>query len=334
MNSNKTLSDYLDIIIKQIAKSCTKVSKTGLMTGTTGIAILLYHYARYKNQPEITEYANHLITTFSTEIKLDAGLSLDNGLLGIAWGFDYLIKQGFVQAEDDIFEEIDAFLFEENSALYLFDLGIEAEKGLHVWNRLNSCESSQKNTWTKRIENCLLNFRDIVMQKYVMYQLPFFPCKTLIRFFHICQTFREHSLYRSEIDAVYKELPEIVKISFMEEKRLSDKYLLASMLTDIPMFNEHIPKNDITHLMTGADASNFYLSKLVLDRSISIPEAVNRRLLSIATDHQQINDILSRLNPDNLGLGNEAGGLAWALLQWSIENNPLKANKKADNEYR
>ena len=319
MNSNKNLSDLLDVFVQQIAKTSALVPQTGLMNGKIGIAILLYHYARYKNESEITEYADQLFDLAAHEIGLDFGTSLDDGLCGIAWGLDYLIKQNFVQADDDILEEIDDALFSSNRTLYLFDLGLESDKGLYLWSRLRFCESFAKNIWQKRMETCINHLRDVVMLKYVWHEVPIFPCKTLIRFFHICQKFREHSQFRPKIDAIYEELSEIVKVSYREEKSSSDKYLLASMFSEIPLLKKCISTDNIPQSFQLKDVNNFYLTRLILGQNISIPKIIDKMLLSITEDHQQMDELLNQLNPDNGGLESDICGLAWAMLQWRID---------------
>ena len=332
MNSYKILSDCLDVFVRQIAKTNALVPKTGLMTGKIGIAILLYHYARYKNEPEMAKYADSLIDISVQKImqldkiELESRNALESVLWGVVWGLDYLIRQEFVQMDKDVFEKIDTALFQEkNRALHFFDLGVESKKGLYVWNRLDFSKSSEVDIWRQRMENCVRHFRDILMQRYTSYVLPVYPCSWLIRFFHICQTLREHTPYRSKIDMLYEELPEFVKISYHNEKSLSDKYMLAELLTDIPMFKECIPVDDTTlQLMELTDVSNFYLTRLFLGRCITVPEAVDKLLVSKAEDPQWIDELLYQLNQDNIGLGNCIGGLSWALLQWCMERDKQK----------
>ena len=322
MNASKLLLERLDVFVRKITETCNLIPRTGLMTGKMGIAILLYHYARYKNEPEIMDFADQLINSMMQETGLDYGKGLDEGLCGIAWGIDYLIKQQFIQAEVDIFEEIDACLFqEENRALYLYDLDVEAEKGLYAWNRLFSCQSSEEHIWRQRMEKCVSHFHDIWIYRYTNYNLPVFPCRILIRFFHVCQTLWEHNQYRAETESLYEELPEIVKISYREEPCFSDKHMLASLFTGIPVFEKCIPVDDVPPSMTLTDVNNFYLTRLVLGRDIPIPEIVDKTMLSMAEDRQKIDELLHHLKPDNAGLGNSVGGLAWAMLQRLIELN-------------
>lgn len=321
MNSFKTIPDYLDIIIRQIAKNSALVPQNGLKTGKLGIAILLYNYAQYKNDPEIAAYAGNLINTVTRKIRtVNFGKDFYIGLYDIAYGFHYLLKHDFVKIDDDIFDKIDSILFEKgNKALNLWELDDESEKGLYILNRLNFCRPSVENLWRRLMENCVNNFRDILMQRYTSYELFVFPCRVLIRFFHVCQILREHGQHCREINTLYEELIEFVKISYIEEKNLSDKFIFASLLAGIPEFEELISVNSVPQLTAFADIHNIYLTQLILDRSFSLPEITDKTILSIVENSQWFNELSNRINPYNAGLGNYFGGLTWMLLQWCIE---------------
>jgi hypothetical protein len=136
----------------------------------------------------------------------------------------------------------------------------------------------------------------------------------------LSQTFREHGKYQHEIEALYKELIEITKISYKEENFFSNKYMLSSLLSKISMFAKCTPIGDIPHTIPLADVNNFYLTRLVLGENILMPETVDKSILSIAKSPQWINELVNRLNPENVGLGNY-GKLAWAMLQWCMEQD-------------
>ena len=107
MNSYKEISYTLDLLIQQIAKVSTLVPQNGLTTGKIGIAILLYQYGKYRNDLKMTDYADILIELILQEMKQGVKRRFDDGLYGIVWGIHYLIKKGFVQADEDIFDEVD-----------------------------------------------------------------------------------------------------------------------------------------------------------------------------------------------------------------------------------
>lgn len=316
------ISDTLDVFVRQIAKTSYLIPQNGLMTGKMGVAILLYRYGRYRNDPEMEEYADRLIELVFQKIGQINEKGFDNGVYGIVWGMNYLIKQGFLQADEDIFDEIDTVLLDKGySASVLQAFGIEAEKGLYILGRFISDISSTENKWCQHIENCVNQFYKILISKYTSLVLPVFPCIYLIRFFHVCQTVWECGLFRHEIGLLYEEIPEIVKVSYKEEKSISEKHILATLLDEVPMFEGCVSICDIPQLTTLTEVNNFYLTQLILDRKIPIPEVVNKSILSIAEDQERINGLLEQLNPYYAGLGSNVGGLAWAMMQWCMEQD-------------
>jgi hypothetical protein len=308
------LSDCLDMLIRHIAKASAVVSETGLLNGRTGIAILLYHYAQYRNDPKLTNCANHLTMSSVEETDSRAGKGFESGLCGIAWGVDYLIKQRFVKADASIFEEIDAVLFQERmKTLTLNDLDTETEKGLYLWNRLQSCEPDVSDFWQSRLSKLITCFRSIINLKSLNSPFRMFSCSSLIRFFHICETLRKQDMYGVEIEEMYEALPEIVRISFYEEKRISDRYMLSLLLADIPLFEKWFPPIKVPDSLTLKDVINFFLTCLILGRSLPIPDAVYKTLLSIAQDPKRIRELICLMSPGNMSLRSYAGGLAWAM---------------------
>lgn len=80
----------------------------GLWDGKMGIAIYLFHLARITQNEKYKDEASELIDAVYEELSLDIPLTFDNGLLGVGCGFDYIISQGFVDADsDEILSEID-----------------------------------------------------------------------------------------------------------------------------------------------------------------------------------------------------------------------------------
>jgi len=173
-NSNKTVSECLYVLIQQIAKISALVPETGLLTGKIGIAILLYHYARYRNDMKIKECVENLMNIAVHEISLEAGKDFESGLCGIAWGIDYLMKQGFVEADEDIFDEIDIALLQENiEELNTCDLETESETLLYLWNRLKFSEPSAKKSGKKILHTTWKRFKTLFFQDT---RVIHFPC--------------------------------------------------------------------------------------------------------------------------------------------------------------
>lgn len=80
----------------------------GLWNGKMGIAICLLHLYRITEVKRYEEVASELIDNVYEQISLQMPLSFESGLIGIGCGFQYIISNGFVDADsDEILSDID-----------------------------------------------------------------------------------------------------------------------------------------------------------------------------------------------------------------------------------
>ncbi|MDA3853192.1 MAG: hypothetical protein PF444_02985 [Bacteroidales bacterium] len=100
--NNKYISDML------MLKS-SFIKHDGLVHGKMGIAIALAHLSRVENNKLYLRYAEQLIEQFYYSISAHTPTDFEDGLSGIAWGIEYLVKNEFIEAEDidDVLLEVD-----------------------------------------------------------------------------------------------------------------------------------------------------------------------------------------------------------------------------------
>lgn len=90
------------------------IDNLGLMHGKMGIAIYFFHLARETQNQIYEDYAGELIDEIYEEITLETSLDFENGLAGIGWGIEYLVQNGFIEADtDEVLEEFDNKLFKQ-----------------------------------------------------------------------------------------------------------------------------------------------------------------------------------------------------------------------------
>lgn len=88
------------------------IKNTGLMHGKTGLTILFYHLAKTSGNPAFENFANELVDDISTNLTNQMPADFENGLAGIGWGMEYLIQNGFLEADaDEVLEEFDKQIF-------------------------------------------------------------------------------------------------------------------------------------------------------------------------------------------------------------------------------
>lgn len=87
----------------------TSVSGIGLLHSKIGIAIYFHHLARQISKSVFSEFADELIGQVFESFSSKVTFSFETGITGIGWAMEYLIQNGFVEADaDDILEEFDA----------------------------------------------------------------------------------------------------------------------------------------------------------------------------------------------------------------------------------
>ena len=94
-----------DKILRTLILNGTLTKPAGLFYGKTGIAIFFFHQARQTGNKLFENYALELIEEVQGQIsRVKYPLRYDDGLAGIGCGFEYLLQNGFLEAEDsDIF---------------------------------------------------------------------------------------------------------------------------------------------------------------------------------------------------------------------------------------
>lgn len=102
MKNKDRINKVLQIIANILYINQHKINDTGILTGNMGIAIFLYHYARYCGcnayEELADEFMDNIIRNRTSEVFYPNFLE---GTSGLAWGFNYLIKNKFIEVEDD-----------------------------------------------------------------------------------------------------------------------------------------------------------------------------------------------------------------------------------------
>lgn len=79
----------------------------GLMHGKMGIAVFFFHYAQYTSNDLFADYAIDLIEGVQGQLHTNSRADYEKGIAGIGVGIDYLIRNKYLDVEDDIFEDFD-----------------------------------------------------------------------------------------------------------------------------------------------------------------------------------------------------------------------------------
>lgn len=91
----------------------TSISDIGLLHGKVGIAIYFHHLARQSGKSVFSEFAGKLINEVTNSISTETPFDFESGITGIGWAIEYLIQNGFIDADaDDMLEEFDTKVYQ------------------------------------------------------------------------------------------------------------------------------------------------------------------------------------------------------------------------------
>lgn len=118
------------------------INNKGLLNGKLGIAAFLFYLSRKKHERIHTKYAETLIDEVFEAVSDKTPLDFENGLAGIGWGIEYLVKNNYLDGDTNvILEDIDVVLYnnilKNNSISIGFKDGIIGY-GLYFLQRISS----------------------------------------------------------------------------------------------------------------------------------------------------------------------------------------------------
>ena len=99
-------------LMDRLMMEASFLADLGLFHGKMGVVILFYECGKRGDNSVLTEFADELLENLWNEINQSTPTGFASGLAGIGWGIEYLIQQGFVEAPDDICDEIDRRIME------------------------------------------------------------------------------------------------------------------------------------------------------------------------------------------------------------------------------
>lgn len=117
--SDNVMAEENRLLLERIARflmlKSSFVDMPGLLNGKMGIAVFFFHYAKYTGMSFYNDFGCELIEDIYEHIDSVQSNYFADGIIGIGWGIEYLIHNGFMEGdEDDVLEDIDQRVVEIN----------------------------------------------------------------------------------------------------------------------------------------------------------------------------------------------------------------------------
>ncbi len=171
MNTEESIKTNLQQrIVNTLLLNASFIDNLGLMHGKMGISIFFFHLARKTNNKIYEDYAGELIDEIYEEISVNTPIDFENGLAGIGWGIEYLIQNGFIEADtDEVLEEFDDSIIHEltNNTPDTIDI-LNGLCGyiLYFQSRLKSCKNN-KVANSKLLLNTIVLLEQNINDRYI-----------------------------------------------------------------------------------------------------------------------------------------------------------------------
>ena len=104
---DKTLQKIANILTLNVHN----IDNISLLEGKMGILLFYYKYGRYSGNKFYSDMADDLLDEVYVKLKNPQNISFDQGVIGIAWGIRYLIRNNFVEGNPkEILSDIESLL--------------------------------------------------------------------------------------------------------------------------------------------------------------------------------------------------------------------------------
>jgi len=335
LNLNDRINNRLRRIANVLLLNASFIDNLGLLNGKMGIAIFFYHYFRYTQNKIFEDYAGELIDEIYEEINIHTPVSFEDGLTGIGWGIEYLVKNKFVQADtDEALKEIDTTIY--RNSLYrpfLLESGNDIfGYGLYFLVRLTQHGTDDNNLNTLFKKQHLIYLTDdceriLAQKKYLDFKIENLGIDAINSFAWFLLEMEHWGIFPFKVRKLFQSLPGYIEPLFQNSTDLPAVRQLLTLLENI------IPS------LVDTELSRLY--KAIISKSITIrrfeeisdeskvcsiiketwqsliydpynndvDDQLNRfnRIFQIIDAEENWNNRLDNLNKNNLGLTGLAG---------------------------
>jgi len=310
----------------------------GLLDGKMGIAIFFYQYSRYTGNQLYEDFAGELIDQIYNDINSDLPIDFAKGLMGIGWGFEYLVKEKFIDADtDEVLTEIDRLVFRSTlkTPLLINNQDELFGFGLYYLARLQGRENDNDNLQTifkKQVLTYLHDDCERLFTKKEMfgYKVPILTINQINSIAYFLLEMQKLKLFPVKLAKLEGYLPKYIIEKAVKTSQEIEYMALITMLNEL---SKNLPNNNLkseylkinellkneiksshktnTSIQNGLIKSAWYslLYKIHFYGRMMAKEAFCK------SDSEDIwNHRLEQLSKDNLGLDNGMAGLGLAIL--------------------
>ncbi|MGI6323046.1 MAG: lanthionine synthetase LanC family protein [Bacteroidales bacterium] len=271
----KKIDNRLQRIANVLLINSSFIDNPGLLNGKIGISIFFYNYGRYTGNKIYTDYAGELIDEIYEEIAINTPLNFANGLTGIGWGIEHLVKNKFVDADtDEALADIDNAVY---GGILNNPMLLESENDLfgyghYCLSRLRGHENDDDNLNTLIKKEHLIYLIDecerlLVHKRYLEFNILQLSVATINSLLWFLLEADRLGLFPVKVKKVLKYLPDYVSKEPPENR------------ADLLLLNE-LAGRAVSQISDSGLASHYVLLSECLNEDLNISEDGSEKILS------------------------------------------------------
>lgn len=364
LNFYERIENRLRRIANVLLLNASFIENLGLLNGKMGIAIFFYHYSRHSGNKIYEDHAGELVDEIYDEISKGTPVDFANGLTGIGWGIEYLVKNKFVHGiTDEALSEIDTTVY-RNSVYrpFLLESGNDLfGYGLYYIARLREHGNDDNNLNTLFKKQHLIYLTDdceriLTQKKYRDYKIESLSTDTINSFAMFLIEMHRLELFPFKVERLFHALPEFIEPSLHDSGDIAGKALLCRLVghiircvKDVNVQNIFRKFENRTHCREECNEKpedslvNGFI-KNAWQQVLYEPYAINgeqlytmaEKVFQIIDNEENWNNRLDSINKNNLGLTGLAGiglGLLFSLMQQRPKKQKCDSGLLVNKEY-
>lgn len=336
---SQTFKNRVDLRLRRIADvlllNGSITDDPGLLNGKLGIALFFYIYARYSGNKAFDDHAGELIDDIYKYINSQVPVNFSNGLTGIGWGIEYLVRNGYVQADtDDTLQEIDVAIYQSMlQRPVLMDNGDDLfSYGFYYLARLQGREEDDDNLNTLIKKQQLIHLTDecdrlMILKKYLDFNIKSLGMGIINSIAWFLLEMNKSGLFPSKIRRLLQHVPSELEFTSKTIYNPVEEYVLCSLIQniiplvdDIEVQNKYKSFSDVAaERWREMNPDNEMLLDIISSlawhkltyapyvKNDKVSDELTNKMFNIIDDENYWSSHLDKLNKDNMGLKGLAG---------------------------
>ncbi|HPR73871.1 MAG TPA: hypothetical protein PLX41_09445 [Bacteroidales bacterium] len=360
--TEKILLEDIDDRLRRIANflllNASYIDNLGLINGKMGIAIFFYYYSRYTQNKIFEGYAGELIDEIYEEINVNTPVNFSDGLTGIGWGIEYLVKHKFIEGDtDDILSEIDNNIYKHmlNSPILIDASDDFFGYGYYYIARLagHKIDDNDLKALIKKYNLIYLTDeceRLLIHKRYLDFNILSLKPVTINSVLWFLIEMYILQLYPVKVNKILLHLPEYLGFCKSDDPTPVDKLTLHSLsirlceavkeeklriLYKSVAFQHQFRIEDIDNDEDFVNVlGNSAIQKMIYNHGVSDKKqpGLFRRAFNIIDNEDNWNQRIDQVNKSSLGLSGFAG-LGFCVLD-ELGINSFGRHRKSNNSYK